>query len=88
MKKFLASLLEKLVPSIASLIGDTFANIFRKIKPVDKLTTVLQELYIIVVRELQPIAETTETDKDDLAIQELKKAIEKVANENGITLIK
>lgn len=87
MKKIIEAIVKTFMPSLLDLIVIQFSNIFRKIKPADKLATVLQTLYVIVDKELEEIAKTTETDKDDIAVAGLKKAIENVAKENDITLL-
>ena len=86
MKKILEALLNTFAPAMGALLQEQFTNLFRRIKPVDKLASVLQSLYIPVDKELESIVKETKTPIDDYAVQALKSAIEIVASENNITL--
>ena len=86
MKKILEAILNTFRPALMQILFEWFCKIFNRIKPVEKLATVLQTLYIPVDAELETIAKETDNKEDDLIVTALKTAIETVAAQNNITL--
>lgn len=86
MKKILEAILNTFRPALTALLFEWFCKIFRRIKPVEKLATVLQTLYIPVDAELETLAKESADKNDDVVVAALKQAIETVAAENNITL--
>lgn len=86
MSKIAGAILNALAGAAEPIVEEALANVLRKIQPKEKRDEILAVLYVPVDTELEPLANATKTNLDDLGVDALKGAIETVAAEDSFTL--
>ena len=86
MSKILELILNTAAPAAENIFAEKFAELLRKIKPVETRADLMKSMYVPIDTVLERYTKETKTKLDDAGVNALKKAIETVAAEDGIVL--